>query len=37
MQFHAESILTVDGPRIFARALRHALAPRPSHAGATRA
>jgi len=36
MQFHAESILTVDGPRIFARALRHALAPRPSHAGATR-
>lgn len=37
MQFHAESVLTVDGPRIFAQALRHALALRASPAGASRA
>jgi len=37
MQFHPESILTVDGPRIFAQALRHVLAPRTSHAGVTHA
>jgi phenazine biosynthesis protein phzE len=37
LQFHAESILTVDGPRIFARALRHVLAARASHVGAGRA
>lgn len=37
VQFHPESILTVDGPHIFRQALRHVLTPHPSHTGASHA